>query len=381
MTRRAALLGLGLAATAVTGCSFTPVSFSDGATPTPSGSLDPTLTLDPEFFSRAGDGAAKTLPEGNRVELRFSTPHLDGVLVNHFVGEELSRATAEQVEQDAPIRAPEGHELVAFTLRGGLPGFIETVDRSADVQLRVGDSRIPVASLFGAYSTEAGIYLAQWEMFCFCVPVGAGILLEVTDQDRSIVVDLRTGVPRVDEAWKATTGFRERWEIACEPTNGVFSRSFTTLPPPGLDVETGSLNIGLQPDTSAGLLPWTPAQGWAPDGHQWLVVAMNARVEWEARVPPQLSINVPASFLHSAQDGTQAEAVDPVSITTDAIATQQADLVVVWPVSGRDATSTISFNAVGELAVDYTDAAGVAAQFTSQAEPLEFTLAATPIQR
>lgn len=381
VTRRAALLGLCLAGAAVSGCSFTPVTFSDGATPTPGGSVDPTVTLDPEFFVRAGDGAAKTLTEGNRAEQRFSTPHLDGVLVNHFVGDGLSLATAEQVEQDAPIRAPEGHELAAFTLRGGLPSFIETVNGSADVQLRIGDRRVPLPNLFNTFSTEAGTYLAQWEMVCFCVPTGAEILLEVTDQDRTIVVDLRTGLPRVDEDWRATTGFRERWAIACEPTNGVFSRDFTTLPPPGLDEESGTLHIGLQPDTSAGMLPWTPAQGWAPDGQQWLVVAMNARVEWKARVPPELTINVPASFLHRTPDGAQVEAVDPPSITTDAIATQKADLEVVWPVSGRDTASTMSFNAVGELSVDYTDAAGVPAQFTSQAQPLEFALTATPLQR
>lgn len=372
---------MGVSVAAFSGCSFTPVSFSEATTPAPTAGSDPTVVLDAEFYVRAGDGAAKTLTEGNRAEQRFSTPHLDGVLVSCFVGEGLSLATAEQLGQDAPLRAPDGHEVVAFTLRGGTPGFIDTVDQAADVQLRIGESRVPVPSLFNTYSTEAGSYLAQWEMFGFCVPVGTAVALEVTDQDRSILVDLRTGLPRLDEDWKATTGFRERWAIACEPANGVFSRAFTTLPPPGLDEETGTLNIGLQPDTSAGLLPWTPAQGWAPEGQQWLVIAMNARVQWQARVSPQLTLNVGESFLHRALDGTQTEAVDPVSITTADLATQQADLVVVWPVSGRDAASTISFNAVGELVVDYTDAAGIPAQFTSQVEPLEFVLEFTPIQR
>lgn len=364
----------------VTGCSFTPVTFSEPTTPTPSSSVDPTVTLDPEFLVRATDGGDKTLVEGIRNDQRFSTPHLDGSLVGSFVGEALSLVSASQLGQQTPIRAPEGHELAAFILRGGRPGFVETVDHAASVQLRIGDRRIPVPKLFNSFSTQSDEYLTQWEMFCLCLPAGDAIALEVTDEGKTISLDLRTGVPLIDEAWKATTGFRERFEIVCDPASGVFKRTFSTLPPPGLEADTGEMSLGLLPDTVRGLKPWTPAQGWAPDGKQWLSIPMNARVGWDGRVAALLTLRVPESFIHRDRDG-QVAAEDPDTITTDQITTGQVDLVVVWPVTGREGASTISFNAVGELAVDYAETAGVPAQFTSPALPVEFTLTATPIQR
>lgn len=338
------------------------------------------MTLDPEFLMRATEGSVKTLPEGVRTEQRFSTPHLDGMLMSCFTGEVLSLASASQVGQATPIRAPQGHELAAFTLRSGVPGFVETVDHAATVALRIGDRRIPLPNLFNKFNAESGTYLTEWEMLCFCLPVGDAIALEITDVGKTIIVDVRTGVPVIDEGWAATTGFRERYEITCDPEKAVFTRSFSTLPPPGLEPDTGKLSLGLQPTPLTGLQPWTPALGWAPEGQQWLSVPMNVRLGWEGRVEALLSLQVPESFRFRNQDGEQA-AVHPKSITTDQITTGQAELVVIWPVVGRDGTSTFSFNAVGALEVDYAEAAGVPAQFASSAEPLEFTVTMTSVQR
>ncbi|MEO7588441.1 MAG: hypothetical protein ABIS84_10500, partial [Arachnia sp.] len=244
-----------------------------------------------------------------------------------------------------------------------------------------GDRLIPVPNLFNEFSTEADTYLTPWEMIILCVPAGSDVALEVSDEDRVIAVDLRTGAPRMDDAWAATTGFRERWEITCDPESGVFSRAFTTLPPAGMEAEGGKLNVGLRPDTGGGLRPWTPTQGWAPKGTQWLSVGMGARVQWEARLVPALTLSVPKSFIHSDASGQQTEAVHPESVTTDALATGQAELLVVWPVIAGAGTSTLSFNAVGEMSVDYEEVPGVAAQFSGAATPLEFVLTATPSQR
>lgn len=365
----------------MSGCSLSPVTFSPSGAPSSSASPDPTTTVDPEFYVRATDGSAKTLTEGIWTDQRFSTPHLDGALVNCFVGESLSLASAAQVDQETPIRAPRGHELAAFTLRGGRPSFLETVESSANVQLRIGDRRIPINELFNTFSTQSDGYLSEWEMFCFCLPEGAAIVLEVTDEAKTIVLDLRTGVPLVDADWRATVGFRERWDIDCDPENAVFTREFTTMPPPGVEAESGELSIGLEPHMINGLLPWTPAQGWAPEGTQWLVVPMNARVKWTSRIPPQFNLRVPQSFMYRHEDAELVAAIQPESITVAQIDLGQAELEVVWPVSGRDGVSTIVFNAVGELEMDYTDAGHVAAQFTSTAEPLEFTLTFSPAQR
>ena len=305
---------------------------------------------------------------------------LDGTLVSCFVGESLSLASAFQVGQETPVRAPQGHQVAAFTLRGGIPGFVDTVGHAATVQLRIGDRRIPVPNLFNTFSPEAQAYLTPWEMFCFCLPAGDAVVLEVTDESRTISLDIRTGVPVIDDDWRATTGFRERFEILCDPADAVFTREFSTLPPLGMEADTGGMSLGLRPDTLSGLQPWTPAQGWAPAGKQWLGVPMNARVGWEGRVAALLTLRVPESFIHRDSEGEVA-AISPASITTDQITTGQADLVVLWPVTGGAGTSTISFNAVGDLAVDYAETEKVPAQFTSPVAPVEFTLTATPVQR
>lgn len=379
MTRRAALLGLGTVA--VSGCSFEPVTFSPTTAPAPSPSVDPTVVLDPEFYVRSKDGSAKTLMEGNWTDQRFSTPHLDGTLVNCFVGDSLSAATASQVALETAVRPPDGYELAAFTLQGGRPSFTDTVEHAASVQLRIDDRRIPVEQLFESFSIEDGRYLSEWEMISFCLPEGDEIVLEVTDESRTIALDLRTGVPLVDADWEATTGFRERWHIECEPVDGVFSREFTTMPPPGLDPESGELLIGLQPDMINGLLPWTPTQGWAPEGQQWLAVPMNARVDWTSRVPPQFTLRPPQSLQYLDEDGERVAAVHPESITTEQIATGLAELLAVWPVTGGGGPGSIHFTAVGELEVDYTDAGRVPAQFTSPVEAVEFALTFSPVQR
>lgn len=367
---------------AVSGCSFTPVNFS-GETPTPSSSdvVDPSTTVDPEFFVRVGDQGAKFLFEGAEIGQRFSTPHLDGMLVELFVGESLSLASAEQVGQRSPIRAPDGHELAAFTLQSGVPGFVGGVGHEASALLRVGDRRIPLPMLFDEFIPQDGAHLSPWEMVCLCLPTGSDVILEVTDEGKVISLDLRTGKPEPGDGWDATTGFRERWSITCDPATGLYSRAFTTVPPDGVEPETGQLSIGLRPDTGDGLRPWTPAQGWAPPSQQWLEIGMDAKVQWEARIIPQFTLSVPESFFHADQGGEQVAAVQPDSITTDAISTGQADLVVVWAVTATGGPTTISFTAVGAMTVDYADVGSVPARFSADAPPIEFTLRHEPIQR
>lgn len=371
---------LGVAVLATTGCSFTPINFGpESATPTASATNDPAHAVDPEFFVRSREGSPKRLPEGKGAELRVSTPHLDGTLRQFFVGERLGFETMTQVGEESAIKAPAGHELVAFTLQGGLPGFMLTADDALTVQLVVGPKLVPVANLFDKFNNTTGRYLNEWEMFVFAVPAGAPVLLEVTDAGLTVAVDLRTGVPVLDDAWKANAGFRERWKIACEPRSGVFSRQFTTTPDATIEPDTATLEIGLTPDVASGLLPWVPTLGWAPNGQQWLAVPMKPKVVIpEATIFPQVNIDVATSFQYQDQAGVRHPAVSPKSVTTEAIARQQVDLIVIWAVSGRDAEAMISFSAVGPVEVDYTDHPNMPAQFSSEVVPLDFTLTFTP---
>lgn len=366
---------MGLAALAVAGCSFDPVSFQPpSGTPTPTETVDPVRTVDSQYFLRGRDGAPKSLSEGTRNVQAVATPHLAFTLEEWFVGSQLSLDTTAQLGESTPLRAPQGYELVAFTVKGGIPAFIETNEYPVASQLRVGDKYVPVPNLFDRFNGNTLSYLKQWEMFVLCVQEGQPVVLEIADEGRTVQLDLREGVPVVDDAWRATTGFRELQRISCTPDNGVFRREFTTLAPEGYEAATGSLSVGLQPDFSNGLMPWTPTLGWAPDGHQWLPVPMNVRIGVDGDIFPQMTIDVANSFQYQDESGAQHAAVHPTDVSTDALARNQVELIVFWPVSGRDATAQLSFSAVGEIVVNYTDYPNMPAQFTSEAVPLQFTL-------
>lgn len=354
---------------------FTPQSES----PTPTASVDPAKEVDSEYFLRSRDGAAKSLPEGDYGSLVISTPHLDGTLQGWFAGERLSLETAAQVGETTPLKAPTGYELAAFTLKGGLPGYVETADHVVTSQLKVGSNFIPLPNLFDKFNPSSGSYLTEWEMFIFCVLPDDAITLEITDEGKTVAIDLRTGQPVVDDGWRANAGFRERWNITCEPENGTFRREFTTIPPAELQAQGGSLVVALKPDSE--LLPWTPILGWAPDGHQWLVSRMNARVQAGNELFPQQNINVPQSFSYQDESGARIPATYPETVTTDALARNQLDLMVIWAVTGRDASGVVGFNPTGVMEVDYTDYPNVPAEFSAPADPLEFLLKYEPRPR
>lgn len=378
VTRRAALFGL--AAATVSGCGFEPVSFEPHTeSPTPTASVDPAKVVDRQYFLRSRDGSPKNLPEGEYGSLRIATPHLGASLEGWFAGERLSLETAAQVGEETPLKAAEGYELAAFTLRGESPPYVEMAGHELTSLLKVGDNVIPLPNLFDKFNPQSSSYLTEWEMIVLSVLPGDPVTLEITDEGRTISVDLRTGLPVLDDGWRANEGFRERWDVTCTPDNGVFSRGFTTTPGDDFEPESGELQIGLQPDTGNGLLPWTPTLGWAPDGQQWLEVRMNARVAVPTgNVFPQVSLDVAKSFQYLDEAGTMHGAAHPASVSTDALARGQVDLIVTWAVSGGEASGQLSFNATGPIEVDYTDYPNMPAQFSTEAVPLEFDLSYEP---
>lgn len=378
LSRRATLAGVAVLATS--GCGLQAVNFGpESAEPTATTTKDPALVADREFFLRSREGSAKRLVAGKPVEQRVSTPHLDFMLRSCFTGDRLDAETMTQVGQEEASKAPDGYELAAFTLQGGVPGFLLTADDVLTTRLVIGDKTVAVPNLFDKFNSSTGRYLNEWEMFVLCVPTGAPVLLEVVDAGKTVTVDLRTGVPVVDEAWKANTGFRERWKITCEPATGVFSRKFTTMPPAELEPVTATLEVGLKPNTLSGLLPWIPTLGWAADGSQWLAVPMAPKVVVpEGNVFPQMNINVASSFQYQDQSGVKHAAFSPKTVTTEAIARQQVDLIVIWAVSGRDGEAVLTFNPTGPIEVDFTNHPNMPAQFTSAVEPLDFTLTFAP---
>lgn len=373
ITRRATLL----AALALGGCSMEPMRFVEEDDTPPPPTEEPARIVDAQFFERSLDGSVKTLHEGPGAELRIATPHVDCVLRGFYVGQVLTAETAMQVGVPEAIAAPQGHELVAFILQGGRPAYGRTPDRHETSALRIGGRNIPLESLFDDYIGDVG-WLREWEFITLCVPEGEDVMLEIEDQDRTVRIDLREGVPVEDDGWAATRGFRERQIVAIDPASGVFQREFETQPPEGFEVDRGRVVMQLRPDTSFSTVPWIPTLQWAPEGQQWLLLPMLSTVSYDNNLPPNLKIDVPASFLYRDQMGQTIPAASPETISFEELLRGQADMGLVWPVSGTDTTATVEIDLVGQLSVDYVEQAGVPAQFLGESQALEFTVTFTP---
>lgn len=373
ITRRTTLL----AALALGGCSLEPVRFVDDDDGPPPATQEPARIVDPQFFERALDGGVKTLHEGPISELRIATPHINCALRGFYSGAMLTAETALQVGVPEAIAAPEGHELVAFILQGDLPAYGRTPDRSEATSLRIGSRVVPLESLFDTFIDDVG-WLREWEFIALCVPEGDEVLLVIEDQGREVTVDLRAGAPVENEGWSATRGFRQRLRMACDPPSGVFQRSFETRPPEGFQADQGGIVMQLRPDTSFDTVPWIPTLQWAPDDQQWLLVPMLSTLSYDNNLPPSLDIDVANTFVYRDELGRGIPAAAPDRLTFEELLRGQADMGLVWPISGEDESGTIVIDIVGSLSVDYAEVSGVPAEFTGDPVPLEFDCTFTP---
>lgn len=347
-----------------------PIRFVE-ETATPSGPTpDSTQVVDRQFFERVLEGSSKTLREGDILDLRIASPHVNCVLRSLYVGAVLSAETALQLRIPNAISAPEGHQLLAFTLQGELPLYDRTAERYESASIRVAGRPIALTDLFDSYVRGQG-WLREWEMVAMVVPDDAEVVLAIEDQGNTVTVDLRTGQPVEDDAWAANQGFRERRSMALDPQVGLFQAAFETRPPEGYDPDPGGLILQLQPDVAYATIPWIPTLQWAEPGKQWLLVPMLTRVSYD-NLPPQMEIDVAASFLYRDQAGTEILAVSPETLTFEQLLRGQADLALVWPVSGADDQGTIVVDLKGPLTVDYSDAPSIPAELTETPTPVEF---------
>lgn len=366
--RRAMMLGT----LAVTGCSFEPIRFVE-QTQTPVGpTRNPARTVGQEFFERALDGSPKQLPEGEDIDLLVATPHTNFVLRQTFVGGAISAATMRQVTIDQSVAAMEGNELLAFTLQAYIPVFQRTPDRSETSTLEVAGESLPLEKLFDAPIPGQG-WIREWEFVVLSIPADAEVFLVIEDQGQTVRVNLREGVPVDDAGWAANTGFRERWDMECEPARGEYKREFETKPPAGTEPDQGFISLTVEPTPLYSRMPWHPVEGWAPEGKQWLVVPMPVWAGFESSAPvPQLNFDVPASFVYRNQAGEDVAAIAPTELKLELILRRQTDQIAcIWPV-GVDESGTIRVQLAGDLTVDYQDVTGMAAEFTGEVEPLEF---------
>lgn len=371
ISRRAALASLGVPLLA--GCSgpinFTPENHR--ASPTPTDTTPPERVVDPDFYARSTSGAHVLVDGATPVGLVFSTPHMDGRIGEVLVGERIPYDVAQRIDQTAPLRAPEGHQFVAFTAQAGRPVFVEDAEHPVDVSLNRDGTGMPVQNLFGGVAQ--GKFQVAWEFIVACIPAEGTVVLEITDEGKTIRIDLVQGIPAVDEAWNANEGFRSRATVVFDPPDNVYQRQYSAQAP-GYDPVAGIFRIGMRP-SNAFMAPWTPEHGWSPVGAQWLTIPMAARVEFQGiESGTNIELDLPSSFTYTALDGSKAKLVTPKTITTDAVRRQQSDVQPTFQVTGRDDQASLVFSAAGKIRVDFQEVSGVAGNFTGSGTPIRFNL-------
>lgn len=385
LTRRSALALL--AVSGLTGCSFSPIVWeSTEANPDGGESGAAGKEVRPDYFAQSPDSDARTLDEGAMSSQWVSTPHFDARLDRTFVGAELGAKTSRQVREPSPIRAPEGHELVAFTMEAGSPVFGDAGkdggEHVAQVAIEVNEAiKLPLTAPFGVFSPAEG-YARPWALIILCVRTGESVKLAVRDEGKTVRVDLRTGAPEVDADWAATRGFRERVTIGVSETSAVLRRDIQT-DKVNEQVQRSNFRLGLKPDAGGGLVPWLTTEGWAPEGSQWLYVKMNALVTFTPATPAIImSLDVPRSFVYQAGTSAPIEAL-PIEggITTEQIQRESKTLDVTWSIPDGDDQARITCNPVGRMVARYTDHPDVAAQFIGAPQQVMFRLKFTPMER
>lgn len=327
-------------------------------------------TVEPGFVARSTVGRHVELPGSVQPLLAFSTPRMDGRITDILTTREIPYDIAQLLDRTTPLKAPKGHRFVAFTAQAGRPTFPDTTGQAVGVVLHVDGVPQPLRNMFGGLNRDRQ-YLVRWEFVVACIPDDGNLVLAITDEGKTVQVDLVTGRPIVDEAWNLNEGFRRRRVTVFSPSQGMFERSFTAQPP-GYEPATGLFRIGFAPD-NALLVPWNPVNGWAPPGEMWLTIPMNAKVEFE-QIGAQIELDMPRSLTLLGEGGKTFELITPKRALSEDIRRQRSDVLATYKVPLALSSARLDFNAQGKAIVDFKDMPGVQGTFSGSAQPVRFQL-------
>lgn len=175
-----------------------------------------------------------------------------------------------------PLSAGAGHEFVVTHVADALPsnGGGKAGNVPDGLAVRVGDDSREVASDFGNVLSPNSVFVVS-------VPVGAEVLLVITDGGHDQSINLRTGTPGSDAA-----GF------AAIAEGGTMLKLPLQVTEPGVRLDDGTHNnaVDLSVDVHATLQVDAPGQPTAAAGRAWLVVTVAATVSDEKVVGAQLDL-------------------------------------------------------------------------------------------
>ncbi|RRD46745.1 hypothetical protein [Tessaracoccus sp. OH4464_COT-324] len=333
-------------------------------------------TVEVGYLRRSPTGRRLDLSHATPIGLVIASPHFDAKLVQTHIAETLPIEISREFEENVPLRAPEGSVFVLVVMQAGSPLFQETAENPVVVQLRNDTQTIQMTAMFGGIAPKAKEsdpvrYKSRWECFVVCVKKESSLDLQVSDEGKVLVVDLRTGLPSDDESWRTTEGIRERRLVRVNPVDGVTQRSFEAQPP-GYGPSQGTMKIGLSPQVTL-MTPWNPVHGWATAGQMWLTMKMNTKVVF-VDLPGTVNLDLANSFSYTSADGSPARLVKPLHINTNEIQLGRTDLIPTFEVSGQHTGAVLSFVPNGSLTVKFQEVNTITGTFTTNPEPIRFEL-------
>lgn len=181
------------------------------------------------------------------------------------VGPMIKRADTYSVPELTARRAADGQELLLVAVasehtRGHFP---IPAGKAPVAELVVDGEKTPLRTLPLPQADDLVALPADGTLIVASVPKGAPVELTVTDEDKSQSVNLRTG--------KRSRSIDAYYGSTVQPLafNNDVPLTFTGG---AVTLQIADHAMAEFTEKVALLAPWTPEQGWAADGHAWLVL-------------------------------------------------------------------------------------------------------------
>lgn len=182
------------------------------------------------------------------------------------IGPMIKRKVTPSVPELTARRAADGQELVlvAVSSQETKGQFPPAAGKTPVAELVVDSKKTPLRTLPLPQQDDVVALPADGTLIVASVSRGSEVHLVVTDEGKPQAVDLRTG-----KRWKALKGYDGQTAQKLSFSTDV---PLTFAGGGGVSLHVQDHAMAEFTEKAAMLAPWTPEQGWATDGHVWLVI-------------------------------------------------------------------------------------------------------------